>query len=254
MLSGIPSAADIINFLQGYYADWGYWLVFLGSFFENTIIVGLFAPGGTILLLAGFYAKQGALNLSSVMLLGWAGMFLGDNFDYWLGRTGRKLLRRRVLAGYLGAAARNHLERHPRLANLAIRLLADLLGVKDLDFENYLGEGRRYLLKHGGKAVFVSHFAGHIRSVVAVSAGAAHLPYRSFVTYDVAATLVWSAAFSVLGYFLGQHRVLLEYVFNRFGLVVFGLIFAYLAFRLIRAYLRRRKQAKQVETGLDTRL
>jgi membrane-associated protein len=249
VLGIIPSAADIINFIQGYFASWGYWFVFFGSFLENTIIVGLFTPGGTINLLGGFYAKLGVLYLPWVILAGWAGMFLGDNFDYWVGRKGQSVFQARHTGAALSLWLNKQAGLHPKLAAFVTQVIEDVLGVKSADFGAYFQQGHRFLLKHGGKAVFISHIFGHIRSVVCVSAGAVRLPYAQFLAYDLPATLLWAAFWISVGYFIGHQRDWLEIVFNRFGLVIVGLVLVYIAYRLVRGHLKRSRHARSASVN-----
>jgi membrane protein DedA with SNARE-associated domain len=57
-------------------ADYGYWAVLAGTFFE----------GETVPVLAGFAAHQGLLRLDVVMLCAFAGSFCGDQVWFWVGR------------------------------------------------------------------------------------------------------------------------------------------------------------------------
>lgn len=57
-------------------AEYGYWAVLAGTFFE----------GETVPVLAGFAAHQGLLRLDLVMLCAFAGSFAGDQLWFWLAR------------------------------------------------------------------------------------------------------------------------------------------------------------------------
>ena len=48
-----------------------------------------------------------------------------------------------------------------------------------------LRHGRIFLAKHGGKAILLSHVVGHVRSFVALSAGAPRMPYRRFLAFEL---------------------------------------------------------------------
>src|SRR5438552_17178506 len=63
----------------------GYFAVFAGTFLE----------GETILVMAGFFAERGYLELLPVILVAFLGAFVGHAFWFWLGRTkGVQLLKR----------------------------------------------------------------------------------------------------------------------------------------------------------------
>jgi membrane protein DedA with SNARE-associated domain len=57
-------------------AEYGYWAVLAGTFFE----------GETVPVLAGFAAHEGLLRLDLVMLCAFLGSFTGDQVWFWVGR------------------------------------------------------------------------------------------------------------------------------------------------------------------------
>jgi membrane protein DedA with SNARE-associated domain len=166
-----------IELLGTLYDRWGYLIVFLGSLLENTALLGLFLPGASLALLGAFYAQQGTLQLGWVIFFAWAGTVLGYHADYLLGRL--------LLTRLLGRWDDSWLGRRLRLA-ARVRL------------------GGRFLTRHGGKAILLSHVVGHVRSFVALSAGATHMRYRRFLAFELVAALLWNTAFCLLGYFAGD--------------------------------------------------
>lgn len=62
--------------MEQFIADFGYWAVLAGTFFE----------GETVPVLAGFAAHEGILRLDLVMLCAFAGSFTGDQVWFWVGR------------------------------------------------------------------------------------------------------------------------------------------------------------------------
>ena len=71
--------------LAGLLATYGYLAVAVGTFLE----------GETILLMAGFAAHCGYLDLSKVILVAFVAGFLGDQFYFFLGqRYGDRILAR----------------------------------------------------------------------------------------------------------------------------------------------------------------
>ena len=198
-----------LNALEALYAQWGYLIVFLGTFAENTALLGLLLPGSTLALLGAFYAQQGALNLAWVIVFAWLGTVLGYHADYLVGR----LLLTRLMGRWGGSA----LGRRLRLA-ARLRL------------------GQRLLARHGGKAILLSHVVGHVRSFIALSAGATRMSYRRFLAFELVAALLWNTAFCLLGYFLGTERERLQLLLEGAGWVVLALLVAaYLGWRLLRA-------------------
>src|SRR5579884_2329966 len=84
----MPDLQPLLETLRHAYATWGYPIVFFGALLENTVLLGLVLPGGTLVLLGAIYAQQGDMMLPFVLLLGWLGMAAGTSIDYVLGRWG----------------------------------------------------------------------------------------------------------------------------------------------------------------------
>jgi len=59
----------IVEFLRPYFAEWGYLLVGVAGFLENSIGAGLIFPGETVVILGGFYAATGDLSLVTVVIV-----------------------------------------------------------------------------------------------------------------------------------------------------------------------------------------
>ena len=215
-----------LDALAALYDTYGYLIVFFGALFENTALLGLLLPGGTLALLGAFYAYQGTLNIVWVIVFAWLGTVLGYNADYLIGRA--------LLARMAGRWSDTWLGRRLRLA-ARLRL------------------GRMFLKRHGGKAILLSHIVGHVRSFVALSAGATHMRYRRFLSFELVAALIWNTLFCLLGYFAGSERERLQLLLERSGwaaLLVLALL--YVGWRLLRWRVasRRRLARRQAVASL----
>lgn len=195
----MPNTASLIDALGNLYSQYGYMLVFLGALAENTAVLGLVLPGGTLALLGAFYARQGTLNLGWVIALAWAGTVLGYHVDYLLGRF--------VLSGTLDRWGRTRFGRRMRLPGR-------------------MRQARKLLNRHGGKAILISHTVGHVRSFVALSAGATHMRYRRFLAFELVAALLWNIAYGLLGYAIGTQYEQLQILIERSGWVLLGSVIA----------------------------
>jgi membrane protein DedA with SNARE-associated domain len=205
---------ELVARLGGLYEQYGYLIVFLGALGENTAIVGLILPGGTLALLGAFYARAGTLNIGWVILVAWLGTVLGYHVDYLIGRF--------LLGRYAPAWSASRLGRRLRLAG-RLRL------------------GRRLLRKYGGRTIFISHAIGQLRSFVALSAGMTHMRYRSFLGYELISALFWTGGYCLLGYVLGAQFEALQGVIERWGIVLAGaLVVLYLGWRVVSPRIRQR--------------
>lgn len=219
---------NLIDLLRDLYDQYGYLIVFLGALGENTALVGLALPGGTLALLGAFYARQGTLNLAWVIFFAWMGTVLGYHVDYLLGRfaLGKVMLR----------WGDSRLGRRMRLAG-RLRL------------------GRRMLTKYGGRAILLSHIVGHIRSFVALSAGATRMSYRRFLSFELVAALLWNTAFCLIGYAAGAEYDRILPIIERAGWIIAGVVvLALLVWKVGLPWLRKRRHAahKHIVTGKST--
>jgi undecaprenyl-diphosphatase len=170
----LPPVLDrVIDFLRHYLSvPWGYVIVGIATFLENSVGAGVVVPGETLVILGGFYARVGDLSLPLVALVAVVGAIAGDNVGFWIGRRfGRGFLRRR--GGLLFVTP----ERLKRV--------------------------ERYYGSHGGKTVFLGRFVPFVRSLGFIVAGLAGMPWRRFILYDVAGAVIWGIGHSALGYLVG---------------------------------------------------
>jgi len=170
--------------LKEYLELHGYWVLFLGTFLE----------GEAILLLAGFLAFQGYLNVLGVICTAWAGSFLGDQCYFYLGRfKGRGLLK--------------------RFHSIAKKFR----------------EALKMIEKYGNYVAFISRFTYGFRIVLPIILGITNLAPRTFLWINLVSALIWAAAFSLGGYLFGKSASLvLDNVSNYeqyLVLILFAFIF-----------------------------
>ncbi|HEU5348905.1 MAG TPA: DedA family protein [Ktedonobacterales bacterium] len=214
-----------MSLLHDLYDQYGYLIVFLGALGENTALLGLVMPGGTLALLGAFYARQGSLNLFWVIFFAWIGTVIGYHLDYLLGRFALSRIMNRWGNSALGQRLR-----------LAGRLRL----------------ARRLLARYGGRAILLSHVVGHIRSFVALSAGATHMPYRRFLAFELLAALLWNIGFSVLGYVAGAEYERIQQIVERAGWVIAAVVIAVLLlWKVGLPWLRKRQHATHRQLMVD---
>ena len=176
----------MLDTLFAYFARYGYFVVFFGVMLENA---GVPVPGETILLAAGFFAAQGHFDLWMVIAIAAFGAMLGDNAGYAVGH-------------HVGRAA---LERYGRYILLTRKRL------RKLD---------TFFARHGDKTILFARFVTGLRVFAALFAGAARMPWLTFVAYNMAGAILWAVAITLLGFFFGQSWELLHRWLGRAGLLV----------------------------------
>jgi membrane protein DedA with SNARE-associated domain len=192
---------------------WAYVLVFVFALLECAAFVGLLVPGESMVVFAGFLAGRGALELPLLLPAVWIGAVLGDNAGYWMGR---EVPRPWVLAhgGRLGIT------------------------------QGALEKAEDYFRRHGGKTVLFGRFIGFLRALAPFVAGSSRMPWPRFLGYNAAGAVLWSTAFTLLGFFAGEswHRIedWLSNIGTSLGLAAVAL---FVAIKLIR----RRRSGSRTE-------
>lgn len=160
------------EFLQGLGVHGGWWLyVVLGglAFGEAAFLLGMVLPGETALLVGGFLAHEGFLDVRVMIAVAVFCAIAGDSVGYEFGRRFGPALRRTRLGRWIG--------------------------------EHRWQAVDRFLLRHGGKAVLIGRATALLRALVPSMAGMARLPYfRVFLPWNAAGGLLWGAGCVSLGY------------------------------------------------------
>lgn len=173
----------------GEYGTLTYLILFLIIFTETGLVFMPLLPGDSLLFAAGaLAASTGALNVWLIILLLIAAALLGDNVNYFVGRS-------------LGAQ---------------IKQRKQILFLK----HEYLERTEAFYAKHGGKTVIMARFIPIIRTVAPFVAGAGSMKYSTYIIYCIAGALLWVPTLTLLGYFFGN----IPFVKNNFELVIFGII------------------------------
>ena len=128
-------------------------------------------PSETSVILAGVVASTGDLVLFAVILVAAGGAILGDNTAYVIGRTVGHRLVNRFFSG----------ERRKRI-----------------DWAEQQIEER------GGYLILVGRFIPGGRTAVTLACGLLEMRWRRFISFDVAAGLMWASYAALLGYFGGK--------------------------------------------------
>ena len=150
----------------------GYLGIFLIVFADSGLLLGLVLPGDSLLFTAGLLASQGHLNLWILMLVASLGAILGDSVGYAFGqRMGPKLFTRED---------------------------AWLFTTHQLE------QARQFYERHGGKTIFLARFVHFVRTLAPMIAGAAGMPYGTFLFYNIFGGLFWVISVSTLGSWLGH--------------------------------------------------
>jgi membrane-associated protein len=175
-------------------------------FTETGLLVGFFLPGDSLLVTAGLLASQGFLNVYAMGALLTVAAIAGDSVGYSIGRAaGPRLFKR-----------------------------------EDSFFFNkkHLYRAHDFYLRHGGKTIVIARFVPILRTFAPVVAGAADMPYRRFILFNVLGGIGWIWSMLMVGYVLGRYIPGIE---HNIDLVIIGVIALSLVPILVE-YLKSRKK------------
>ena len=146
-------------------------LIFI-VFAETGLAVGFFLPGDSLLVVAGLFAAAGKLNLAILLSTLFVAAVVGDAVGYLTGaRLGPRLFTRQ----------------------------------KSLLFRpSHLQKAHAFYEKYGGKTIIIARFVPIVRTFAPIVAGAADMPYRRFVVFNVVGGFLWVVSMLLAGYFLGN--------------------------------------------------
>ena len=150
-------------------ASWGYPAIFLIVTLGN---IGLPVPEETVLIMAGYLAWQGYLQLSIVLVVGVISAVAGDNVGYWIGR---------------------------RYGQTAVERVAEWLGLGS----ERMASMRRFVARYGAVGVFLGRFFPGLRFMAGPLAGASGLGLRPFFVANVLGAVVFVPYGVGLGYAIG---------------------------------------------------
>jgi membrane protein DedA with SNARE-associated domain len=134
--------------------------------------LGLPIPEDISLIVAGYFAYKGVLEVNTAFVVCLCAVLAGDTFAFCLGRWfGRPLLATRLAHRYFTARRQRRV--------------------------------RAYFRKFGSKVIFLARFTPGLRFSIFLSAGMLHLRPSVFFVYDALAAIISVPALVYLAFFFG---------------------------------------------------
>jgi len=151
-----------------------YWLsryalptLFVVMAMKNCAFLGFAVPGTTTLAVAGFLAGAGRLSISSVLIVSVAGVLVGNNISYIVGRR-----------------IRGSIEDYGRLRSEMPRV-------------------RHWADRHVG-VLFFFQFPVPVRVLLPLTLGSVHFPWRRWLAVDIAASVLFVCTIGFASYGIGR--------------------------------------------------
>jgi membrane protein DedA with SNARE-associated domain/rhodanese-related sulfurtransferase len=171
--------------------------------------VGAPVPAAPLLVIAGGVGMAGQLSIAAVVVASVVANVLGDAVWYQAGRW------------------RGH---------RVMKLLCQI----SLSPDTCVRQSEGILSRWGGSSLIAAKFLPGISVVAAPMAGALGMSWQRFVWFDVAAGLIWSVAFLVLGMIFSTQIEQVLDAMARFGTIAVVVVVVALALTMTARWLRRR--------------
>ncbi|MCZ4303687.1 DedA family protein [Zoogloeaceae bacterium G21618-S1] len=211
----IAQFIDIVLHLDKYlavvladYGNWIYAILFLIIFCETGLVVTPFLPGDSLLFVAGALAATGGMDITILITTLFAAAVLGDNTNYWIGRS---------------IGARVFRWEQSRIFNRAA-----------------FDKTHAYFETHGGKTIIIARFLPIFRTFTPFVAGVAKMTYSRFLPLDIAGGAIWIGSLSLAGYWFGN----IPFIKNNLSFVILGIIAISLV-PIAIGWLRHRRTANE---------
>ena len=186
-----------------------YAVLFLIVFCETGLVVTPFLPGDSLLFAIGAVgARDTGMKFQIIAPLLVAAALIGDNVNYWLGRSIGKAVMKR--------------ERTP-LVN-----------------KKHLIRAHEFYEKYGPKTVILARFVPIVRTFSPFVAGIAAMSYATFLLFSVVGAVLWVGICMGAGHFFGGF----EFVKKHFELVIVAIVIISVLPMAIE-FMKVRRHAKQ---------
>jgi membrane protein DedA with SNARE-associated domain/membrane-associated phospholipid phosphatase len=179
---------------------WGYWIAFFATLLETILIIGLFVPGSTIVLIFGALAANGFYDFGDLMWFAIVAALLGDNINYYIGRK----------YGYAWANNKWFIK------------------------ESHFEKGKRFFDTYGAKSLFLGRLIPGLKETFPFIAGSVRMDMKKFIFWDLLGCIIWSLEFLSAGYIFGSSLALARAWLGHFALLVSFIFLLFVLFYAMR--------------------
>ncbi|MBU1136861.1 DedA family protein [Patescibacteria group bacterium] len=204
----------MINFILSWLASLIIKIISSTGYFGITILMALESacipiPSEIIMPFSGFLVFAGEFNFWLTVLMGAIGNLLGSIVAYWVGYAGGRPL----------------IEKYGKYI---------LISKHDLNLAD------SWFKRYGQATVFFSRLLPIVRTFISLPAGIAKMDFKKFSLYTILGSLPWSFALTYVGLTLGENWQGLKIYFEKFDIVIAGLIIAGIIWWIRRHFSQRK--------------
>ncbi|MES2314404.1 MAG: bifunctional DedA family/phosphatase PAP2 family protein [Patescibacteria group bacterium] len=191
----------------------GYPIIFLTVILEGLPLIGTIVPGHVAIIVGGFLAHSGIMNVWWVVAVSMVAAILGDAFGFYLGR--------RYGIGLIDKFKRYFFIR-----------------------DEHIKKAQNLLLKHTGKAMILGRLSPMTRALMPFLVGIGKTSHTKFWVFNFVGAVIWVGSSVILGYgfSFGFHAaagyfgkaVVVAIILS--GLIIWGYRFVNVRFHIFRRY------------------
>ena len=191
----------------------GYAVLFIFTLLEGVPLVGMAVPGHITIIIAGFFAKVGTLELGWVLLLASVGAVLGDYIGFYIGR---------------------------KYGMSFIDRLRPYFFITDA----HIAKAHELLSKHTGKAMVFGRFSPMTRAIMPFLVGTSKTTDKKFWIFNLIGGVSWAVSSVMIGYVFGAGYHAITGHLGRFALmavvaaaiIIWGYRFVNMRFHIFKRY------------------
>jgi membrane protein DedA with SNARE-associated domain len=182
---------------------YGYLIIFIVTLLE----------GETILIIAGFAAYQGYLDLELAILSAFSGSTLADQIFFHIARKNSRYVLRRYRK-----------------------------------FNRYYNVIRRYIDRYGSAVVLMARYMYGIRTALIIMVGISGMNKFKFAILNIIAAAIWAVSFGYAGFFFGKVAEEVVGDVQRYQLYGWGILLIAISLLYLVSKLRLKQLKKQGES------
>jgi len=182
---------------------WGYWIAAIATLFETILVLGLFVPGSTIVLIFGALSAAGYYDFWHLMIFTVSAAILGDYINYSLGKKyGRTWI------------------------------------VKEKWFlkKSHFEKGKKFFDTYGAKSLSLGRLIPGLKETFPFIAGSMDTNFSKFLFWDTLGAVAWGFEFLLAGYLFGSSINLARAWLGRITVFIAVIFFIFAALYAVKVF------------------
>jgi membrane protein DedA with SNARE-associated domain len=164
----LPNQKDLIEIVKSFFSRYGLPVIFFASILESILLIGNYFPGSLVIFLGVSVASGNVLLAVKTIVATCAGMLIGYNVNYLLGKFGL------------------------------------YKAVEKFGYKNEIDKLQNKIERDGIKAGFFFYIIPGFGSLISTTFGILKYNYIKFLLFTIVTTVFWNSLWGALVYFFGM--------------------------------------------------